>query len=176
MKEYTIDQYRDKMMEIAQKALPKESKRILATESQKLKRHLLKYAKQNVPVSEIDVPEHKKYHTHFKVGKTYSYNDALSKRVFNNSGHGKYVESGRPVVYGYRSGEKWGPKAYCERWGQGHARYYKPRYDPNKQRVYSVQRKSRHYDVYWHVKSDFDPVYKQDLMTWIDKMVNEGKL
>ena len=53
MKEYTIDQYRDKMMEIAQKTLPKESKRILATESQKLKRHLLKYAKQNVPVSEF---------------------------------------------------------------------------------------------------------------------------
>lgn len=176
MKEYTIDQYRDVMMETAQKTIPKESKRILATETQKLKRYLLKYAEQNVPVSEIDESGHKKYHASFKVGKTYTYNDALSKRVFNNSRHGQYVESGRPVIRGYKFGEKWGPKAYCERWGQGHARYYKPHYDPNKERVYPVERKSKHYDVYWHVKSNFAPVYKEDLAKWLDKMTGEGKL
>ena len=151
MKEYTIDEYRDVMMETAQKTIPKESKRILATETQKLKRYLLKYAEQNVPVSEINAPEHKKYHTSFKVGKTYKYNESLSKRVFNNSRHGRYVEGGRKIVVGYKRGERYGNL-------------------PN------VIGRTKAYRVYGTVKSEFAPIYKDDLMKWLDKMTGEGKL
>ena len=151
MKEYTIDEYRDEMMETAQKTIPKESKRILATETQKLKRYLLKYAEQNVPVSEIDAPEHKKYHASFKVGKTYRYNESLSKRVFNNSRHGRYVEGGRKIVVGYKRGERYGNL-------------------PN------VIGRTKAYRVYGTVKPEFAPIYKDDLMKWLDKMTGEGKL
>ena len=151
MKEYTIDQYRDVMMEAAQKTIPKESKRILATETQKLKRYLLKCAEQNVPVSEINAPEHKKYHASFKVGKTYKYNESLSKRVFNNSRHGRYVEGGRKIVVGYKRGERYGNL-------------------PN------VIERTKAYRVYGTVKPEFAPIYKEDLMKWLDKMTREGKL
>ena len=151
MKEYTIDEYRDEMMETAQKTIPKESKRILATETQKLKRYLLKYAEQNVPVSEIDAPEHKKYHASFKVGKTYRYNESLSKRVFNNSRHGRYVDGGRKIVVGYKRGERYGNL-------------------PN------VIGRTKAYRVYGTVKPEFAPVYKEDLAKWLDKMTGEGKL
>ena len=94
----SIDEYRNRMMKLAEETIPKESKKILAAETRKLRRRFNSYSKQNVPVSRIDENDgseggniHKKYHTHFKVGKTYRYNEALSKRVFNNSGHGKYV-------------------------------------------------------------------------------------
>lgn len=151
MKEYTIDQYRDVMMETAQKTIPKESKRILATETQKLKRYLLKYAEQNVPVSEIDESGHKKYHASFKVGKTYKYNESLSKRVFNNSRHGRYIEGGRKIVVGYKRGERYGNL-------------------PN------VIGRTKAYRVYGTVKPEFAPIYKDDLMKWLDKMTGEGKL
>ena len=151
MKEYTIDQYRDAMMDTAQKTLPKESKQILATETQKLKRYLLQYANQNVPVSKIDKPEHRKYHASFKVGKTYKYNESLSKRVFNNSRHGRYVEGGRKIVKGYKRGERYGNL-------------------PN------VIGRTKAYRVYGTVKPEFAPVYKQDLLNWIDKITREGKL
>ena len=171
MKEYTIDQYRDAMMDTAQKTLPKKSKQILATETQKLKRYLLKYAEQNVPVSEIDESGrrkrkgqdasasntvggeivHKKYHASFKVGKTYKYNESLSKRAFNNSRHGRYVEGGRKIVVGYKRGERYGNL-------------------PN------VIGRTKAYRVYGTVKPEFAPVYKQDLLNWIDKITREGKL
>lgn len=177
MKEYTIGEYRDKMLRIAQDTLPKESKQLLKTEAQKLRRYLVSYSNRNVPVSEIDEgADHRKYHKSFKTGKTYVFNEALSKRVFNNSGHGKYVESGRPVIYGHRRNEKWGAKAYSSNYGQGRARYYKPHFDPNKERVYAVDRRSKHYNVYYNVKKSFQPIYAEDLINWIDKMIGEGKL
>ncbi len=153
----SIDEYRNRMMKLAEETIPKESKKILAAETRKLRRRFISYSKQNVPVSRIDENDgseggniHKKYHTHFKVGKTYRYNEALSKRVFNNSGHGKYVESGRKIAKGYKKkdGYKNAPEI-------GHTKAY---------------------NVYRNVKAEFDSVYKHDLEAWIDKMVNEGKL
>lgn len=151
MKEYTIDEYRDKMLRVAQETLPKESKQLLKTEAQKLRRYLVRYANQNVPVSTIpESDQHKKYHTHFKAGKTYRYNDALSKRVYNNSKHGRYVESGRKIAKGYKK-----KNGYANEIESG---------------------RTTAYGVYKNVKSEFDPVYKQDLTNWIDKMIGEGKL
>lgn len=91
------------MLRIAQETLPKESKQLLKTEAQKLKRHLAGYANQNVPVSGINEgADHKKYHKSFKTGKTYKFNGALSKRAYNEARQGWFVESGRPVAKGYR--------------------------------------------------------------------------
>ena len=151
MKEYTIDEYRDKMLRAAQETLPKESKQLLKTEAQKLRRYLVSYSNRNVPISEIDEgADHRKYHRSFKTGKTYVFNEALSKRVFNNSGHGKYVESGRKIAKGYKK-----KNGYAKEFGKG---------------------RTTAYDVYKNVKIEFDPVYKQDLTNWIDKMIGEGKL
>lgn len=151
MKEYTIDEYRDKMLRAAQETLPKESKQLLKTEAQKLRCYLVSYSNRNVPVSEIDEgADHRKYHKSFKTGKTYVFNEALSKRVFNNSGHGKYVESGRKIASGYKK-----KNGYAKEFGKG---------------------RTTAYDVYKNVKIEFDPVYKQDLINWIDKMIGEGKL
>lgn len=147
----TIEEYRERMMVLAQEILPKESKSLLKTETQKLKRHLQKYAKQHVPVSRIPASEkHRKYHASFKVGKTYRYDDSLSKRVFNNSRHARYVEGGRKIARGYRKrdGYKNAPAI-----GRTPA-----------------------YAVYKTVKAEFDPIYKKDLDDWIEKMIAEGKL
>ena len=79
----TIEEYRNKMMALAEKDLPKESKNFLKTEAQKLKRHMQSYANANVPVSKTPATEsHKKYHPNFKTGKTYKYNEAYAKRSF----------------------------------------------------------------------------------------------
>lgn len=151
MKEYTIDEYRDKMLRIAQETLPKESKQLLKTEAQKLKRHLASYANQNVPVSGINEgTDHKKYHKSFKTGKTYKFNGALSKRAYNNARQGWFVESGRPVAKGYRKKD-----GYKNAQKIGH---------------------TKGYNVYHTVVPEFERDYENDLSEWIEKMIGEGKL
>lgn len=151
MKEYTIDEYRDKMLRIAQETLPKESKQLLKTEAQKLKRHLAGYANQNVPVSGINEgADHKKYHKSFKTGKTYKFNGALSKRAYNNARQGWFVESGRPVAKGYRKKD-----GYKNAQKIGH---------------------TKGYNVYHTVVPEFERDYENDLSEWIEKMIGEGKL
>lgn len=151
MKEYTIDEYRDKMLRIAQETLPKESKQLLKTEAQKLKRHLASYANQNVPVSGINEgADHKKYHKSFKTGKTYKFNGALSKRAYNNARQGWFVESGRPVAKGYRKKD-----GYKNAQKIGH---------------------TKGYNVYHTVTPQFERAYENDLSEWIEKMIGEGKL
>ena len=148
----TIEEYRNKMMALAEKDLPKESKKLLAVEALKLKRHMQSYANSNVPVSKLPASErHKKYHASFKTGKTYKYNEALSKRVFNAAFHGRFVESGRKVAYGYHKNEKY--SKYPDTKG-----------------------KSKHYKVVDNVKKEFDPIYYADVDAWIEKMLQEGKL
>lgn len=148
----TIEEYRNRMMKLAEKDLPKESKRLLQVEAQKLKRQMTSYANGNVPVSKIPASDkHKKYHVSFKTGKTYKYNEALSKRVFNASGHARYIESGRKVAYGYH--KKDGYKNSTNIKGQ-----------------------SKHYSVVHNVKQTFEPVYYSDIDGWIEKMLQEGKL
>ena len=108
MSDITIAEYRDKLMRLAESEFPRESRRFLSRETQKLRRQLIS-ASRDVPVSRI--PEntgggrrHLKYHKSFKVGKTYRRNisGALSKRVYNASRHGWFVESGRVVARGYK--------------------------------------------------------------------------
>ena len=148
----TIEEYQNKMMALAEKDLPKESKNFLKTEAQKLKRHMQSYANANVPVSRIaESDAHKKYHTSFKTGKTYKYNEAYAKRVFNASGHGRYVEYGRTVAKGYKKSEGYKKSS-------------------------NILGKSKHYEVVKHVKTDFDPIYYNDVDAWIEKMIQEGKL
>lgn len=147
----TIEEYRERMMTLAQQVLPKESKKLLKTETQKLKRHLQRYAKQHVPVSRIPASEkHRKYHASFKTGKTYRYDDSLSKRVFNNSRHGRFVEGGRKIARGYRKRDGYKNEPAVGR--------------------------TPAYAVYKTVKAEFDPIYKQDLDDWIAKMLAERKL
>lgn len=163
----TIEEYRNKMMALAEKDLPKESKAFLKVEAQKLKRHMQSYAKSNVPVSRIPESDtHKKYHKSFKTGKTYKYNEAYAKRVFSGAGHGKYVESGRAVTQGFKRGEKWGKSTYNT----------KSKKARTEKQIYDVEYKSKHYDVVWHVKQSFDSIYYADIDAWIEKMLKEGKL
>lgn len=157
MKEYTIDEYRDKMLRIAQETLPKESKKILAKETQKLKRRLTSYANANVPPSRIaendgknGKDKHLKYNQHFKAGKTYKFNGALSKRAYNEARQGWFVESGRPVARGYRKKDG-----------------YK-----NAQKI----GRTKGYNVYHTVVPQFERDYENDLSEWIEKMIGEGKL
>ena len=148
----TIDEYRNYMMAIAEKTLPKESKKFLAYEAVKLKRNMISYSNSNVPVSKKpESDKHKKYHKSFKIGKTYKYNEALSKRVFNATYYGKFVEYGRKVAFGYKKKD-----------GYKNA--------PN------VKGKSKHYEVVKNVKIDYDPIYYADVDVWIAKMLEEGKL
>jgi len=139
-------------MSLAGKTLPKESKKFLASEALKLKRRMMAYADSNVPVSDIPESEtHKKYHKSFKLGKTYKYNEALSKRVYNATYYGHFVERGRKVAYGYKKAEGY-------------------RNSPN------VKGVSKHYNVVENVKKAYDPEYYADVDKWIAKMLEEGKL
>ncbi len=156
----SIDEYRRRMLRLAEEQIPKESKTFLKTETQKLRRRLESKANAKVPVSKIhgntekngDKPRHLKYHKSFKSGKTYKsrMSGALSKRVYNASRHGWFVEAGRPVAKGYKkkSGYKGAAKI-----GQ-----------------------SKHYRVYREVSSQFETDYNQDCLDWIERMVKEGKL
>ena len=169
----TVEEYRNNMMKLAEKDLPKESKSFLKTEAQKLKRPMPSYAKSNVPVSRIPESDtHKKYHKSFKTGKTYKYNESYAKRVYSAAKHGKYVESGRPVVYGYKRGEAWGRNSYNPKTGRGR----KSKRGEVKDKLYAVDYRSKHYEVVWHVKQNFDPIYYADVDAWINKMLKEGKL
>ena len=148
----TIEEYRNNMMAVATKTIPKDSKKFLVAEALKLKRRMVSYANDNVPVSKIPLSEtHKKYHKSFKLGKTYKYNEALSKRVFNAAFYGKFVEYGRKVAFGYKKGDGY-------------------RNAPN------VKGMSKHYEVVKNVKVDYDPIYYADVDAWIAKMLEEGKL
>lgn len=148
----TIDEYRNYMMAIAEKTLPKESKKFLVTEALKLKRRMISYSNSNVPISDKPQTEkHKKYHKSFKLGKTYKYNEALSKRVFNATYYGKFVEYGRKVAVGYRKFDRY----------------------RNSTNVKGI---SKHYNVVENVQKEFDPIYYADTDAWIEKMLEEGKL
>lgn len=141
-----------KLMKQASELIPKESKAFLRVETQKLKRHLERDAKNRVPPSKIEEKgaKHLKYHKSFKAGKTYKYNGALSKRVINRSRHGWFVESGRPVARGYKRKESY----------RGRPKLYQ----------------SKHYYVYGSVIPPFEKVWQDDTGAWLDKMMKEGKL
>ena len=148
----SIDEYRRRMLKLAQETIPKESKSFLKTETQKLRRRLMSYSSQNVPVSKVRTGGHRKYHDSFKTGKTYTsrMTGALSKRVYNSSRHGWFVEAGRPVARGYK---KKGGYSNAPKIGQ-----------------------SKHYKVYHEVVPKFETDYKNDCLEWIEKTVKEGKL
>lgn len=158
MNDITIAEYRDKLMRLAESEFPKESRRFLSRETQKLRRQLISAAR-DVPVSRI--PEntggdrrHLKYHKSFKVGKTYRRNlsGALSKRVYNASRHGWFVESGRVVARGYKkkNGYKNAPTS-------GLGRGSRPR--------------SKHYYVYRGVEKVFTPVFNNDCIKFAEEML-----
>lgn len=182
--EMSIPEFRDAMMKLAQNKIPKQSKTFLKTETQKLRRRVQSYANQTVPVSEVKEnlerggmkPRHLKYHKSFKVGKTYKYEDSFAKRVYNASGHGKYVESGRPVIEGYRRSEKWGQYTFNGNYGNSQNPKYKSKANPTRDRRYGVTRRSKQYDVFWTIKKQFKPIYDQDCLDWIERMVKEGRL
>ncbi len=158
--EMSIDEYRRRMLRLAEEQIPKETKAFLKVETQKLRRRLESRANAAVPVSRIeentersgDKPRHLKYHKSFKSGKTYKsrMSEALSKRVYNASRHGWFVEAGRPVARGYKkkSGYKKAAKI-------GH---------------------SKHYKVYREVAPRFEADYNRDCLDWIERMVKEGNL
>ncbi|MCI8387028.1 MAG: hypothetical protein HFE63_00995 [Clostridiales bacterium] len=144
-------------MKKAGQLIPKETKKFLKTETQKLKRHLLREANNSVTPSKIEEniddenrPRHLKYHKSFKAGKTYKYNQALSKRVFNASRHGWFIESGRPVARGYKKRDGY--------------------------RNMPTIRRSKHYKVYGKVIPPFEKIWSDDTEQWVDKMMKEGKL
>lgn len=151
MNDITIAEYRDKLMRLAESEFPRESRRFLSRETQKLRRQLISAAR-DVPVSRI--PEntgggrrHLKYHKSFKVGKTYRRNlsGALSKRVYNASRHGWFVESGRVVARGYKkkNGYKNAP----------------------------TSGRSKHYYVYRGVEKVFTPVFNNDCIKFAEEML-----
>ena len=151
MNDITIAEYRDKLMRLAESEFPRESRRFLSRETQKLRRQLISAAR-DVPVSRI--PEntgggrrHLKYHKSFKVGKTYRRNisGALSKRVYNASRHGWFVESGRVVARGYKkkNGYKNAP----------------------------ASGRSKHYYVYRGDEKEFTPVFNNDCIKWAEEML-----
>lgn len=148
----SIDEYRRRMLKLAQEQIPKESKAFLKVETQKLRRRLMSYSAQNVPESKVTAVGHRKYNSSFKVGKTYKsrMSGALSKRVYNASRHGWFVEAGRPVARGYKkkSGYKGATKI-----GQ-----------------------SKHYKVYHEVVPKFESDFEKDGLEWIERMVREGKI
>ena len=156
----SMEEYRNRMMQLAQGKMPKEVKSFLKVETQKLRRYLISRAREVVPVSRIeenlekggDKPRHLKYHKSFKVGKTYKsrVNNALTKRVYNASRHGWFVEAGRPVARGYKKANGYKRAA---RYGQ-----------------------SKHYKVYREVAPKFEDHFEKDGVEWIEKMVMEGKL
>ena len=153
MREMSAAEYRDKMMRLAQTEIPKETKQFLKVETQKLRRRLISQS-QVVPVSQRPErkapPRHLKYHDSFKAGKTYKYNDSLSKRVYNASRHGHFVEHGRPVA-----------KYYIKKHGYKHA----PKIG-----------QSKHYAVYRAVEPSFKREFDKDCLSWLDKVVDEGLL
>ena len=90
---------------------------------------------------------HLKYHKSFKVSKTYRRNlsGALSKRVYNASRHGWFVESGRVVASGYKkkNGYKNAP----------------------------TSGRSKHYYVYRGVEKVFTPVFNNDCIKFAEEML-----
>ena len=158
MSDITIAEYRDKLMRLAESEFPRESRRFLSRETQKLSRQLIS-ASRAVPVSRIAENtgggrRHLKYHKSFKVGKTYRRNisGALSKRVYNASRHGWFVESGRVVARGYKK-----KNGYKNAPASGLGRGSRPR--------------SKHYYVYRGVEKVFTPVFNNDCIKFAEEML-----
>ena len=89
-----LSDFEKQLLDLANKKMPKETKKMLRTEGTKLKRKTLKTAKQKV--NKVTG----KYFKGIKRGKVYIYskNGALSIRVYNNAPDAHLVEHGHRQV------------------------------------------------------------------------------
>lgn len=92
-----IDKWAKAMLDIAERDLPKESKKFLRDEGTKLKKATLGEAKSKVR-ADHKKPERFKdavhYHKSIKRGKVYKYNGALSIRTYSTAPHAHLIEYG----------------------------------------------------------------------------------
>lgn len=93
-----LDDFSKKLIEIASKDAPKDCKRFMKKESQKLKKITKSNANNLVKKTKGSRKNKKSYHNSIKNGKAYKYGDVWAARVYSTSPVAHLLESGHREV------------------------------------------------------------------------------
>jgi hypothetical protein len=93
---HELDDFTKDLLNLAQQKLPKDSKKHIKKEANKLKTNTKKKAK-SMGITEED-PGKTKFYSGFKSGKVYKYNGELSCRAYNGSSIAHLLENGHMMI------------------------------------------------------------------------------
>lgn len=90
------------LLKLASEQMPKETRKLMNKEGNKLKKKTLQLANQRVNVGDSDEKKHTKYHKSIKKGRVYFYkvDGAMSIRVYSSAPHAHLIEYGHRMVTG----------------------------------------------------------------------------
>ncbi len=100
-----LTNFEKKLIDLATTKMPKESKKFMQNEGNKLKKKTLAKAKQKVDKDTGN------YHKSIKRGKVYKYNGDLSIRAYSGDNKAHLIENGHRIVdkngveHGFKEGE-----------------------------------------------------------------------
>lgn len=91
---HELDDFAKDLLDLAQDKLPKESKKYLKKEANKLKTKMKKKAK------EVGIPDkgNTNFYNKFKAGKVYNYQGEMSVRAYNSSPVAHLLENGHKMI------------------------------------------------------------------------------